>query len=86
MRNSSRGDGIAQLKRYCHKISQAQPGYQPIPVITNGLRWVIFNREGVKSALDSYYLHLNHSYERRGGLTPWDIPSSFPFFLQDSVK
>lgn len=38
-------DGVVQLKNYCRQIvSQSQEGGEMvIPVLTNGLRWVLFN-------------------------------------------
>lgn len=43
IRNSERGDGVAQLKKYCRLQVENQHGHSVIPAITNGLRWVVFN-------------------------------------------
>lgn len=38
-------DGVAQIKNDCRSICNQQCGVPPIPVFTNGLRWVIFNAD-----------------------------------------
>lgn len=38
-------DGVAQLRRYCIKSSHFKKANLPLPVLTNGYKWVIFSPE-----------------------------------------
>ena len=38
-------DGIVQLKTYCRTLVSRAGGMAVIPVLTNGLRWIVFNSD-----------------------------------------
>lgn len=36
-------DGVVQLKTYCRTLLSQEGGNMVLPVLTNGLRWIVFN-------------------------------------------
>ena len=47
-------DGVVQLKTYCRTLGSQEGGNMVVPVLTNGLRWVVFNP-------DTFLCHSNEN-------------------------